>query len=345
MNKHILSGVCLAGLSLGSAFAAPVTVNTNQNFSVANQSIFGSGSAASFNQSLRTGPSAAQIYAEAQASSGQVSSSGTASLSLSYDNLTDIGDAGSLAFNLFGNATASFSTFFGATLEAGLSTSVLGIGDIALIDEGYSLSAGGSGATLATNASGTDNEPFARVGVPQAVPINGGVSANAAQTSTLDLIALNGNIAARNLTSGTIVNQAFSLTAGSNNFGFNFNLAEVGNWEISLTSLSLANTFTSAIGVSISGDAGYVVGFNCGEPSTDSDNGFGCVSDDGVKITSSPLNFANIPGFALLYGGLGRASLGTVSVLAADEVPLPGAFPLMAGGLAAFAAWRRRKAA
>jgi hypothetical protein len=345
MRKQLFVGLCLAGMSAGHAFAAPITISTNQNFSVSNQSLFGSGSAASFNQSLRTGPSAAQIYAEAQASSGQVSSSGTANLSLSYDNVQSLGQASSVAFSLSGNATAGFNTFFGATLEAGASTSVLGIGDIALIDEGYSLSASGSGASLGVEALGNDNEPFARAGIPQASPISGGVSANAAQTSILNLISLDGTISARNTTTGTIVNQAFSLPANVASRSFNFDLGEVGNWDITLESLSLANTFTSFIGVSVSGDVGYVVGFNCGEPSTDSDNGFGCVTDDGVKITSSPLNFANIPGFALLYAGLGEASLGTVTVFAVNEVPLPGALPLMAGGLAAFAAWRRRRAA
>lgn len=345
MLKTLISGCAVAALLSCAAMAVPVTVNTSTNGSVSGQSLFGGSSAASFSDSLRLGPSVAQIYASAKASSGTVSSSVTTSFDAQYDDSVGVSGASNTLISLRGNASGTFNTLFGAGFEAGIGTSLLGIGDTELIGASYTLAAASS-STLTSNPAGTDSTAFARVGTPTlpGISIGGGVSGKATQTSTLDLKDVSGRLVAENTTTGSIVSTLFSF--GTPSFGaFNFDLSEVGTWNLSVRDIKVDNAFTSSFGVAVSGDVGASLGFNCGDPTTDDDNGFGCVADGGVEIESSPLNLANIDGFALLYGGFQNKSLGSISVFddLTSEVPIPGALPLMLSAIAAGGFMRKRK--
>lgn len=346
MLKTIFSGCAVAALLSSPALAVPVTVSAGTSGSVSGQSLFGGSNAGDFAADLRVGPAIAQIYASAEASSGTVSSSVNTSFDAAYDNSVGLSSAASTQIALKGNAAASFNTLFGAGFEAGVGTNLLGFGDTELIGANYTLNASSS-STLTSSTAGTDSTAFARVGTPTipGISIGGGVSGNATQSSTLNLTNVTGRLVAQNTTTGSIISSVFSFATP--NFGnFDFDLSEVGVWNLSITDVGVGNSFKSTFGVSVSGDVGASLGFNCGNPTTDDDNGLGCIADGGVEIESSPLNLANIDGFALLYRGFQNKSLGSISVFndIASEVPVPGALPLMVSALAAGGLMRRRKA-
>jgi len=346
MLKTLLTIAAAAPIAIAAASAAPVTVNAGTSGSVSNQNIFGGRSAAGFSDSLRIGPSGAQIYAEAQASTGTVDSSVDLDFSAQYDDSIGLSEAGSVMLALLGSADADFDTNFGAGFEAGVATTFLNIGDVSLIDRGYSLSASGS-STIQSSGTGRDSQGFARVGTPEipGISIGGGVSANATQRSTLDLTGITGTLTARNAITGTFVSTIFSIgNSGIDNF--NFDLGEVGRWDLSVSDIGVGNAFSSVFGLSVSGDFGASLGFGCGNPARDDDNGGLCVGDAGVEVESSSLDLANIPGFALLYSGFKNQGLGSITIFddTVSEVPIPGALPLMASVFAVGGLLRRRKA-
>lgn len=339
MQRYLLLGAASAIALVSLAEAA--TFTGTKGFSVSNQGLFGTASAPSVDDSFRVGPSGASIFASAFASAGTVSSSGSLFLSASFaDEL--FASSGPFAVALSAAASAGFSTSLGAGFSAGVGTSFLGIGDINLIDEGYSLGTSASGATLLSDASDDDRQDFASAGIPEipGLTLRASLSADAVQTSSLSLDDVSGTLVARNLDTGTILSRTFSL--GGSAEDFLFDLAEVGTWSLSAEGLRVGNTFSSDFGIGVTGAVGTAIGFDCGDFSTDDDNGFFCGADAGVTIESEPLNLFDRV-FSLAYGSLGSLALGEV-VVNADPIPVPAGLPLMASALAA-GAWFRRRAA
>ncbi|MEM9837687.1 MAG: hypothetical protein AAF830_00885 [Pseudomonadota bacterium] len=348
MIKWMLTASAVAVISGSIASASTViTQIAVQTGTVTNQNLFGGKSGSSFSDSFRIGIDEANIYASAQASTGTVSSIVATNFTAQYLSDFILSSADTVEVTLLGSAGAAFDTSFGAGFEAGVSTSLLGIGDIPLIDRGYALNARANNASLSRNGTGTDSQAFARVGIPEfpGITISGGVSGNATQSSTLDLRSLMGTLEARNTTTGTLRTQNFSFSSvGAEDFFFD--LSEVGTWELTLADVRVDNRFTSVFGVSVSGDAGFALGLNCGDPSTDRDNGGLCIFDAGVEVSSEPLDLANIPGFELLYTGLANRSLGSILVNAdPSPVPVPGALPLMLSILGGGALFRMKQKA
>ena len=108
--------------STPAAFAATVTNDRLANFSVTNQSLFGSGDASSFGGSTGVGNSSStfQFGASTGASSGSVNSNATVGLGFTFEVQLTTDAAKNAGVKLsFGSAAASFDTSLGAFADVG----------------------------------------------------------------------------------------------------------------------------------------------------------------------------------------------------------------------------------
>lgn len=361
-----------------SAFATTVTAN----FSVDNQSIFGSGSASDFSGSAGIGNNSStfQFSASTSASSGTVDSDATIGLNLNFESQVAASDAGNVGVGLsFGSLVASFDTALGAAATVGgtirtpsgnvtipvpffpdtvipvSSTSV----PFSLIDEDYLLDAERTDTSLSFGQVLTATDAVALTGaetprIPIATP-TASATLNVTQSSDLTLTEVTGTLKATNAVTGAMVTEAFSFAGGALDFGLD--LSEAGFWDLELIDLALGSSFGSNFGLSTTLTAGVAVEVTdplgifevgCGDPSTDAGNGILCFFDEGISQTfpNPPLNLLPIDAFTLNFNQIDSLSAGRIEVLAAPSaVPLPAGVFLMLGGLGAFGAvGARRKA-
>ena len=342
MRIATLSTICLMTVA-PALHAATVTSSFTDNHS-ASQSIFGgaSSSAFDFDASL-----AGVINFSLFADSGTVNLTSSASKQLRYQDELLLSEAGSASFEqrVTGLRT-DFSTSFGASAEADVS--ILGV-YVPIIDEGSSVSTTRGQTTVSfgqtVSATGRDTLAGAAASVPLISPV---ISAdvNVEQRSNHKVTSVSGRIIAQNTTTGTIRSQIYTLNS-SGAFTFDLDLSEVGDWTLFHDTALMAGTFDADFGASATGTVGGFIGFNCGNVATDSDNGFGCVEDFGVSVTSPAAYFIDGSPFSVNYsaGSPPLRTLGSVNVLAdpvaPSTVPLPAGVVLLFSGLGALAAFRR----
>lgn len=322
------------------AHASVITISGDTSFARSGINLFGPGAAASgFSDSFSVGPSAARIFAEAEASSGSVRVDGNFRAEASFDTAADVQTNTQVRLNL--GVDGSFDTSFGAAFSAGFDSNIPGIGLFApfnVIDTDYLLETSGRGSGFGQTFSDRDSTDLVGVGVPSppvGVFVEGSLTANADQTSAMTFQRLEGELVAKNTTTGTERFKSFTV----NNTGdllIDLNLDENGTWALTLDNLVGFATFSTDLGLSVTAAAGFGVGLRCGDLNDDDDNVF--CADAGTSIQSEPLNLASIDPFTIGLTALSSIEFGEIEV-----TPLPGAIPFMISGLAALRLARRRR--
>jgi MYXO-CTERM domain-containing protein len=137
------------------------------------------------------------------------------------------------------------------------------------------------------------------------------------------------------------VTGTLSLGASANQ-SLNLDLSEVGTWSIELLGLDLDNLFANTLGLSLDPFVYYLVGVNCGSPTSGSDNGIGCIANNGrnFSLASFPL-FSTDP-FALEFNTIDTSAFLVEVVAPTGAADEPAALGAVLAGLAGFALMRRR---
>jgi len=347
MRKLLLGTTLILSFAAPTAFAKTITAD----FSVANQSLFGSGGTAAFNGSVGVGSNSStfQFKAATGASSGTVSSNAQVVVESDFATSQDIG-TGTVKLS-FGGAKASFNTALGAFIDVGATVRTPTLGPIpsasipiTLLDEDYQLNASASDVTygLGQTISGSDSVDLPGVGAGVGITVS--ANPNVDQESELKIEGLDATLLAVNQTTGTMLSQSFFFDGGM--LGIDFDFDEAGVWDLSLANLELDSMFDSVFGLSATFAGGVSVGAGCGNPATNSDNGFFCAFDEGLSATTPTVNLLSTSPFSLDYNTIASIGLGSITVNAAPSaVPLPASLPLLVGafGLLGWGA-RRRKA-
>lgn len=332
------------GMLLASTPASAGSIVYDVDFSSPTQAIWGPGqSAASFgiNQFI-LGNSSFGMRFQSGASTGTVSSHYNGALSVAY---SDVVGPGLVPFTIgyIGDASGGgFATALGAFVNVTAFFPV--IGGVTLTNPDYFLDTTAtytpsppdmaSDSDAFTPASTTIG-PDIGIGSAQA-----GIDYDIVQNSTHQIFALNGTLLATNQTTGTQRSTSFAL--GSSAI-FSLDLDEVGTWDVQLTGLSLDNSFSADFDLAFVPFIQYTLGVGCGDPGDDSDNGFFCGGDGRLSKSLSHIDlFSNTP-FALALTSTNQLpSFQVIVAPGTAEVPEPSTIGLLACGLAALSAARRR---
>ncbi|MEM6310369.1 MAG: VPLPA-CTERM sorting domain-containing protein [Pseudomonadota bacterium] len=352
LRNSAVVGAALAVVTAGASGAATVTSDVTANFSVGNQSLFGSGGASDFGASVGVGNSSStfQFKASTGASSGTVDSKASVDVQATFDDMALLGATSNVKLS-FQGASAEFDTALGAFMDvtATIRTpAVIGIPaatiPLNLVDEDYKLDTRDADSTYSFGQTLSDTDSVSLPGTGVGIGVTASANPNVDQESSLEISALTGKIVATNATSGSMLTRNVDMTGSMLDFDFTF--GEQGIWNLSLVDLALDNSFESDFGLSATFTAGIKLGINCDDPSTDSDNGFGCLFDTGLSTTTSTVNVLPISPFALNYNTVNSLSLGAINVAApVGAVPLPASAWMLLVGFGGLAAMRRRKAA
>ena len=348
--------VTAASLAIAAFPASAVTVSAVLDYEVEDQSLFGPGGPG---DGLSDASSVDLEFAEAgysvAASAGTVDAEARQHLNASYAERIPLGTPANI--QLAASAPGSSAGFdAGIEAEANLyfdispfSVPLLGTFDppsFDLIDEQFRVGPEASQNDIIvpiTTLSATGRQDVAGIGasfedlgldlLTDIANLVAQADLEATLTSTLDFGSLSGTLRATH-TSGAVSQTAFSLSALETR---TLNLPLIGIWDLDLVDVSLANSFSSAFGVSASSTLGIGVGDCGGDLSSDDDNGLLCLFDEGATFPLPTLDFAEIDPFGLEFD-LASADIGAIEVY----VPLPPGLPLLAIGLGALALFAGR---
>ncbi len=340
-------GALIVGASSIGAHAALVSTEQLLNFDAGKQSLWGLGGvAASFNASGSVGSSTLGFNYSAQASTGTVEqASFDGLLHYTYNDTSMLGTRDLLTFNFTGNSNGGlFETLFGASLETNYQ--ILG-GEGCIYCRGASLNVEKtftpeldipfSGSDTATPATA---EVGPNIGVASGTA---GVDIDVRQTSTLEGTGISGAITAVNRATGDVRNVGLSV-ADNGFFNVDLGLDLAGLWDVTLSSLTLDNSFFSSFAMNLVPFVQYTIGVGCGDAGRDSDNGLLCGGDGRADWNLANISLGSTQSFALTFNQLDLAPF-TIDVRdQVASVPEPDTLTLLGIGLLSLAALRRRTA-
>jgi PEP-CTERM motif len=344
-------GVTAALLAMGDpALATPVTSSYGLGFSSPTQAIWGPGqSAADFSYSHQIlGNTTFGMHFATGASSGTVSANYNGSVSVGYDNTATAGNV-PLSLSYTGAASGgSFNTALGAyvTLTAYLPL----VGGFNVYAPGYTLTPGATFTPAPPDShSGHDATTLAATGVGPNVFIGSaqiGLNYNVGETAALAVSALNGTATAKNETTGDTRSAPFSLGGTTN---IDLNLDEAGIWDVSLSSFSLSNLFSTTFLLELEPFIEYTIG-GCNDPSTTADDIYfagidTCAGQGELSKTIASFPFYSNNPFGLAFAPTNTLPSFQIDVAAAPiGVPEPSSLPLTLSGLAGIFAlgWVKR---
>jgi PEP-CTERM motif len=338
----------IAVVFAGNVEAALIATSQVLDFEAGKQSLWGpSGLAASFHAEGGVGNSTLGFNYAAQASTGTVEDASFAGLlNYVYEDSPLLGDASVVQFNFTGGGGGGlFDTLFGLSLTT--EYRILG-GEGCIYCRGAALDINKSFTpALDTSFSGSDTATPAtadvgpNIGVAEATA---GVDIDVKQTSTLRGNGISGQVTAVNRDTGDT--RALALDIADNGvFGVDLGLDVAGLWDVTLSSLTLDNSFFSAFWVSFVPFVQYTIGLGCGDPGTNSDNGLLCGGDGRAAWNLPNIPLGSTDTFALTFNQLNLRPF-TIDVLdstAPVQVPEPSSLLLLAGGLCALCLVRRRQ--
>lgn len=339
--------------------AALITVDNVLNFSSPTESIFGGAGSVAFGIDELLGSTNFGISVNGGASSGTVKANVNGSLSATFENVVPINQANAVSVDLdYNGSTGLVDTFLGASMlvQAHVldNTPVFDLFfPVDLFNQNYSLDIDKTFApNIGATVTGTDAFTPASVSVGPSFPLVGsaqaGVDFDIEQTASFRVDALTGVLSARH-EGGTTQVRTINLGA-SDQQTILLDLSLEGIWEIQLTSLMLDNTFSTDFDLNINPFVAFILGFNCGDPGTDSDNNevfpfFGCILDDKASFPLADFDLFSTPDLGLGFNTIN--SLQTFSIridpLTPSAVPEPTTLALFALGLAGFSFAGRRR--
>ncbi|MDH3210259.1 MAG: PEP-CTERM sorting domain-containing protein [Burkholderiaceae bacterium] len=340
MRLSLLS-IAIGALASVPAYAVPTTVNYNVDFSSPTQSFWGPGkSASNFGiNKLLLGNTTFGLRFQTGASTGTVKSNYNSKILVDYDDVAQAGPV-NLALGFQGDSNGGhFDTILGAFVKVTAYFPVLGA--FTVTNPNYSLQTSRT-YTPSPPDSVSDSDSFtpASTAIGPSVPLVGsaqaGIDYDIVQNSTHTVSGLNGIARATHQGNGQVRSAPFSLGATDSVL---LDLDSPGLWDVELTSLSLNNLFSTDFDLAAVPFAQYTLGGGCGDPGTDSDNGFFCGGDGRLDTTLASLDlFSNTP-FALAMQSSNALSSFQITV-----VPEPAIFNLMGLGLlgVGVVAWRRK---
>lgn len=343
MRKALLS-LLAAGAALGAiappASAALVSTNLPAVFQLPTTGIWGPGTgAASFGSSAFIGSHALGVSYAVRASSGEISGSIAGAFSAQYNDRIAFGDTWDAQFRYQGSPLGgALGTYLGATVD--VIAHALG-GDICIYCEGRSLEVDlGFTPTLGQLASGSDLESAAQPGIGANFgvgSVSAGVDLGVRQDAFFRPLGVLGLMSATHATSGQ--RTEFLL-----DFGFNgdvetpsFRPTASGIWNIQLENLVLRNEFSTDFTLNIAPFVAFTIGFGCGNPGSNRDNGWFCIADDRAVFTLADITLYDGNPFALPFTPLDLAGFQITVVPVASSLSM-----MMMAGLAGLALRQRR---
>jgi hypothetical protein len=294
----------VAGAFACAAQAAVVTINQGLAFTAASQSFWGpGGSSASFSSSQMFGSHGLGMSYAVSASTGTVSGGYAGTFSGSYLDEIQAGGVWGGRFSFSGLIGKNLNTQIGARID--VTAHALG-GDVCVLCYNYSLD-----GTLATGPAldqqTTDAEvlTFASPGVGVnigAASVKAGVDLNIQENLKFTPQAVSGVLQATSR-SGTVVRQPVYFDADGTEVGVSFKLFERGDWAFDFVDMELVNLFDNDFVLGIDPFVQYTIGFRCGDPGSNNDNGWFCAADDKATFHLAGVNLYNGNPFALDFSG------------------------------------------
>jgi len=348
----LASGVALAALP-GAVSAA--TSSAAFSF-VKNDTALGGGTSFGFDTGSSLDVVIGTVDFGAEASAGDVDASTSFEIDAQYQTLVDLADAATTRIGLaLDKLSFAYDTFVGAAATAGVNFGRIQIPipfapdidvnppRIAVIDQDYTLTTARSGSSLGTRLDGSANTDIAGVGPNTGfgILLQTQLTLDASKATSFALTEIDGLVRATH-SSGATREGAFNIFSTMDSVGLDLSLA--GVWDLDLVGVRVRNRFDSSLGLAVSARVGFGAGFNCGDLTTDGDNGFGCIADTGTVATSPQLTLIDPAPFEINFGTR-AADIGGLTVLAPPPppvIPVPASLPLLAAGIGALAFWRRR---
>ena len=349
----LASGMALAALP-GAVSAATQTAALSF---VKNDTDLGGGSSFDFGPSDSFNVGIGTVDFGAQASAGDVDARASFEIDAHYQTLVDLADAATTRIDLaLDDLSFAYDTFVGAAATAGINfnriqffvppfgpTINVDPPRISVIDEDYTLTTARTGSSLDTSIDDNDNTDVAGVGPNSGfgVLLQTQLTLDASKETSFELTEIDGLVRATH-SSGATREGAFDIFSTTDSVDLDLSLA--GAWDLDLVGVRVRNLFDSSLGLAVSARVGFGFGVNCGDLTTDSDNGFGCVTDTGAVATSSQLTLIDPAPFEIDFGTK-SASIGGLTVVAPPPppaIPVPASLPLLAAGIGGLALWRRR---
>lgn len=325
----------------GSVSAALVSTGQAVKFNSGQESIWGAGQGVNFRKSGSFGGSTAKVGYNVRASSGTATVAYNGSLGYTYDDTVTLGQAATLDLGFLGGASRLVSAF-GAGFDTTYNLNALGININGCIfcksydtdiNEAFTAKLGGE-------ASGRDAFELARVEFGPNVIVGSatvGSTADVSHASKFKASAITGTLEALNRGTGTSKLLNFSLADAG--LSLDLGLDELGLWDITLKGLNLVNNLNSAFGIDLNLFAGAHLGFDCGDPWSNDDNGFFCGGDVGVFKNVGAVSLGSVNKML----GFNTLNLNPFSInVQAAKVPEPGILSLFGLGLVALGFMRRR---
>lgn len=240
-------------------------------------------------------------------------------------------------FSFNGAAGSALTSLIGASVTIG---GVTAGPDIAcILCTNYSLSATlatGPQLDLTTHASDTLTAASPSVGVNlRAASVSAGVDLNIKENLSFTPLAVSSVLKATNKNSGTVLTQNVYFDIDGSPVKVLMELPDRGDWSFDFTDLKLINTFDNDFLLGIDPFIQFTLGFRCGDPGTNRDNGWLCLADDKASFHLAGVTLYNGTPFALNFGSPDAASF---SVLA---VPEPSGLALLLGALGVGGVLRR----
>jgi len=342
MHKGLKAwAIGLAGcLAAAAAPAAVVHLNQQATFVAPSQSFWGpGGAAASFASSAMFGSHWLGVSYGVAASTGTIGGSYGGQVAGRYSGDVDLGSAWSGVFSFSGIAGYQLSSLIGAQIDV---TAHALQGDVCILCANYALSGQlTSGPALDRSTTASDKLIFASPGIGANIgvgSIKAGVDLAIQQNLKFTPLAVSAVLEARS-PSGRVLQERLLFDTDGASVRVAMVLPERGLWQFDFTSLQLVNQFDNDFVLGIDPFVQYTVGVRCGDPGTNTDNGWFCLSDDKATFHLAGVNLYNGTPFSLAFNG---PDLQAFTVYQNPE-PAGHALLLAALGAAALAGRPRRR--
>lgn len=331
-----------AGAVLAWASAAPVQaaiVNYSQEllFNAASQSFWGpGGSAASFSSSRMLGSDWLGVSYSVAASTGTVSGAYAGAISGRYVDAVPTGGVWSGVFSFGGQAGEQLQSIIGAKINV---TAHALNGDVCILCQDYSLQATlATGPALDQTTRASDTLTFASPGVGADIKIGSvkaGVDLNVVEKLSFTPLAVSSVLRATDRF-GREVSENVYFDINGAPIRVDMALPARGEWTFDFTDFKLVNLFDNDFLLNVNPFVQYTIGVRCGDPGTNTDNGWFCAGDDKASFT--------VAGVSLYNGNPFELSFSSPDALAftVRQAPEPGVLALLMGALGIGAVLRRR---